>query len=447
MEFLPDFGSALYTLVAFVVALMIIVTVHEFGHYIVGRWSGIKAEAFSIGFGPRLLSRVDKHGTRWQVSAIPLGGYVKFLGDANAASAGADEGAMAGLSPEEKRHTMHGAPLWARAVTVAAGPVFNFVLSIAIFAGMMIWTGTATDVPTVGQLAVLPGGTGDLRVGDRVLAIEGRDTPDYATLSAVTDELPSQPALTWRVERDGQPAEVSGPQLFPPRLSGVVPSSAAYAAGLAAGDVVTAIDGAPVWRFADLQQKVTASEGAPVALTVWRPGKDGAETLQMTLTPRRTDVPTAAGGFETRWMIGATGEPVFTPRTRPTGVVEAVKGGAVQTWEVVASSVSALKHMILGQISSCNLHGAIGIAQGSAAAAKAGTASFIWFVAVLSTAVGFLNLFPIPVLDGGHLMFHVWEAVTGKPPSDRAMNLLTALGLSLVLTMMLFGLWNDIFCP
>ena len=446
MEFLAAFGTALYTAAVFIIALSIIVTVHEYGHYIVGRWSGIKAEVFSLGFGPKLFSRVDKRGTRWQIAAFPLGGYVKFLGDANAASAGADTQAMAELSEEERRHTMHGAPLWARAATVAAGPVFNFILSIAVFAALLMWTGTAIDTPTVGKVAALPGGAGELRVGDRILGLEGHDTPDYEALNAVIDDLPSTEWLSYRVAREGAELTIDGPQLYPARLAAVAAQSAAYQAGLEAGDVITAIDGDPIWRFADLQAKVKAAEGNPLTLDIWREGADPA-TFQVTLEPRRTDTPAADGGFETRWLIGAVGNFVFTPETRMTTPAEAISGAAGQVWGIVTTSVSAFKHMILGNISTCNLHGAIGIAENSAAAAKSGMPDFIWFIAVLSTAVGFLNLFPIPVLDGGHLMFHLWEGIAGKPPSDKVMNLLMALGLSLVLTLMLFGLSNDLFCP
>jgi len=446
LEILAGFGTAIYTVVVFIIALSIIVTVHEYGHYIVGRWSGIKAEVFSLGFGPKLFSRVDKRGTRWQVAAFPLGGYVKFLGDANAASAGADTEAMAELSAEERRHTMHGAPLWARAATVAAGPVFNFILSIAVFAGLMMWTGTAVDAPTVGRVVALPGGAGELRQGDLILGVEGHDTPDYAALNALVEDLPSTEWLSYRVLRDGAEATVDGPQLYPARLAAVTPQSAAYAAGLEAGDVITTIDGAPIWRFADLQAKVKAAEGSPLTLGIWREGAD-PEAFDVTLEARRTDTPAPEGGFETRWLIGAVGSFVFAPETRMTTPWEAVSGAAGQVWGIVTTSVSAFKHMILGNISTCNLHGAIGIAENSAAAAKSGIPDFIWFIAVLSTAVGFLNLFPIPVLDGGHLMFHLWEGIAGKPPSDKVMNLLMALGLSLVLTLMLFGLSNDIFCP
>ena len=445
MDFLPDFGNALHTIAAFVLALSIIVTVHEYGHYIIGRISGIKAETFSIGFGPRVFSRVDRHGTRWQVSLLPLGGYVKFLGDANAASAGTAPEARS-LSPEERRRTMMGAPLWARAATVAAGPVFNFVLSILIFAGIFLWQGKATEEPVIGTLHALPGGLGGLQAGDRILALGGIDTPDYTALNKAVQELPAGPSVSWRVARAGDTLEISGPQPMPPRLSGVMPQSAAYDAGLQPGDVVTAIDGKPVYRFADLRAATTEGKGSAMALSIWRPVAGGGEEKQLTLTPRSTDIPTATG-FETRYMIGATGDLVFAPLTERVGPVDALTGGARQVWVVVSSSVSALGHMIAGQISSCNLRGAIGIAEGSAAAAKAGLMDFIWFIAVLSTAVGFMNLFPIPVLDGGHLVFHLYEAITGKPPSDRVMNGLTALGLALVLTLMLFGLWNDITCP
>ncbi|KEP70069.1 zinc metalloprotease [Thioclava dalianensis] len=447
MDLLPQFGNLLYTIVAFVVALSIIVAVHEYGHYIVGRWSGIKAEVFSLGFGPKLISRVDKHGTRWQIAAIPLGGYVKFLGDANAASAGADDAEMAQLTPEERRHTMHGAPLWARAATVVAGPVFNFILSIIIITGLSMWTGQATDTPDIDAVVALPQGAGGLQHGDRIIAVNGIKTPDYAALDQAGGDLPAGPDLTYTVERDGQQQQVSGPQLVPARFDGIAPNSAAYDAGLAPGDVITAIDGTPVWRFSALQEAVKTGKGAPIALSIWRPEAGGqGKQFNVTLVPRKTDLPGPAGGFETRFLIGATGSYMFTPVTMPVGPWQALKGGVQSTYGIIAQSISGIKAMIEQQISSCNLSGALRIAETSAAAAKSGPSSFIWFIAVLSTAVGFLNLFPIPVLDGGHLVFHAYEAVRGKPPSDRLMNLFMSVGLALVATLMLFGLWNDLTC-
>ena len=178
-------------------------------------------------------------------------------------------------------------------------------------------------------------------------------------------------------------------------------------------------------------------------LSVWR---DGA-TVEITLTPRRVDLPLPEGGFETRWLIGLSGGLFFEPDTRTPGPFEALQRGVEQTVHVAGTSLSALWHMVTGAISACNLRGPIGIAETSGAAASQGLASFIWFVAVLSTAVGLLNLFPVPVLDGGHLVFQAWEAVTGRPPGDRALRILMGIGLTLLLGLMAFALTNDLFCP
>jgi regulator of sigma E protease len=419
------------------------VAVHEYGHYIVGRWSGIQAEVFSLGFGPVLWSRTDRRGTRWQVAAVPLGGYVKFLGDANAASAGADEATMERLSPEERRHTMHGAPLWARAATVAAGPVFNFILSFFIFAGY-IWTGgIATDRPVVAELHALPGGSGDIRSGDVILAIAGQETPDWNALNDVSERLPATAALDYEVERDGTRIAVTGPALMPPRIAQLEPQSAAFAADLRAGDVITAMDGEPIAVFDDIRTRVTEGQGQPVILGIWRDG----QVFDVGLTPKVTDVPAAGGGFETRYLIGLYGDLFFTPATRPARLGEAVSGAASNIWSVMSTSVSALGHVVAGAISTCTVRGPITIAKTSGFAAVQGLENFVWFIAALSTAVGLLNLFPIPVLDGGHLVFHAYEWATGRPLPERALNLALSVGLFVVLSFMIFGLSNDIFCP
>lgn len=440
---IPSFGNFLYTAVAFVMALSVIVTVHEYGHYIVGRWSGIHAEVFSLGFGPVLWSRTDRRGTRWQVAALPLGGYVKFLGDANAASSSADEETMSHLTPEERRHTMHGAPLWARAVTVAAGPVFNFILSLVIFAGLFMVTGLATDRPTVERLHVLPSGTGEVLPGDVLLSVEGIATPDYTTLGDAMDTVPARATLAYRVLRDGQEQTVTGPALMPGRVSGVSPTSAAQQAGLARDDVILAIDGVPLVVFDDLRRAVQASGGKPVVLDVWR---DGA-VRSVTLTPRVTDDIRADGTVDTRYMIGVAGDLFFAPATRAVGPAEAVSVAADQIVYVMTSSINGLRHMVTGAISSCNLRGAITIAKTSGAAASAGLKDFIWFIAALSTAIGLLNLFPIPMLDGGHLIFYTYEWARGRAPSEAVLNALMTIGLAIVLGFMVFGLSNDLLCP
>ena len=442
IDLIPSFGNLALTIVAFVAALSVIVAVHEYGHYIVGRWTGIHAQVFSLGFGPVLYSRVDRRGTRWQIAALPFGGFVKFLGDADAAS-GKDADAMGGLTPEERRRTMHGAPLWARSATVAAGPIFNFILSILVFGGFFLANGVATDLPMVGKMKDMPFEGQMLEPGDRIIAVAGQDTPDLMTLVEIATALPPQAQVEYVVDRRGQTVTLTGPYPFPPVADAVQPQSAAQDAGLLAGDVILAVDGTPISAFNELRTAVGESDGEPVLLTVWR----GGETFDVTLVPRRVDLPVAAGGFETRWLIGLSGGLMFDPQTRTPGPFELVELSVAETWRIAETSLSGMWHMISGAISSCNLRGPIGIAETSGAAAAQGTASFLLFIAMLSTAVGLMNLFPVPVLDGGHLVFHAWEAVTGKPPSDRALRVLMTMGLVMILSLMVFAITNDLFCP
>jgi regulator of sigma E protease len=446
LTFLPQFGSVFMTILAFIVALSVIVAVHEYGHYIVGRWSGIKAEVFSLGFGPVLFSRVDRHGTRWQVAALPFGGYVKFLGDSDAAS-GKDGSAIADLPPERLRQTMHGAPLWARTATVAAGPVFNFILSILVFAAVMMSGGKTADPLTVGELKPLPFEGVTLQPGDEILSVAGTSLPDIENgevYDEFLDTLPMRALLEYEVRRADDRVTAQGPHLLPPLVGSLSPQSAAFDAGLKAGDVITAVNDRPVVAFSELKEIVEGSNGAPLALTMWRPESGPYET---TLTPRRVDEPQPEGGFKTEWRIGVAGAMAFEPATEALGPVEALGAAVTQTGDIIRSSLSGLYHMVTGAISSCNMSGPIGIAEVSGAMASQGAQSFIWFIAVLSTAVGLLNLFPVPVLDGGHLVFYAYEAVAGRPPSDRALRVLMTVGLTLILSLMLFAVFNDLFCP
>lgn len=443
---IPSFGNFAWTIAAFVVALSIIVAVHEYGHYIVGRWTGIHAEVFSLGFGPVLLSRVDKRGTRWQLAAIPFGGFVKFLGDSDAAS-GKDGEVISQLSAEERRRTMHGAPLWARAATVLAGPVFNFILTIVIYFGLILSIGIATERVLVGAVKPLPNSAQTLLVGDEILAINGVKTPDLTAFVLTAREQESAPQADYTISRDGREITVTGPFPFPAMVGSITLESAAQDARLAEGDVILSLDGIAVNAFSDLIAMVKETKGAPVVLEIWRPEGPEGRVFETTLTPRMTTNLLPEGGFEERYLIGLGEGMMFDPELYTPGPMEALSLSAQRTWMLVTTSLSGFTHILTGAISTCNLRGPIGIATASSAAASQGGMTFILMIAALSTAVGLMNLFPIPVLDGGHLVFHAYEAVTGKPPSDGAMRVMMMAGLALLLSLMVFALGNDLFCP
>lgn len=439
-QILPALTGTAWTLVFFVIALSVIVAIHEYGHYIVGRWCGIHAEVFSIGFGPQIYARTDKRGTIWQIAALPFGGYVKFLGDANAASVGSAE-----VTEADKRRTMLGAPVWARALTVAAGPIFNFILAILIFAGYFMWQGTVKEPMTFGSAPDLPPGyVSELQPGDEVLGINGLNMLELGARLTNTDLLPSAAAMDYLIRRDGDVITVSAPHPIMPLVETVHPRSAADDAGMRVGDFITHVNGTPVYALTDVSRIRDETNNQEMNLTVYR---DGAE-LQLAMTPRRVDLPLPGGGFETRYLIGLSSSVYFEAETESVGLWDGLKTGTSELWARITTSLSGLWHLMTGAISSCNLSGPVAIAQTSGSMAEQGADNFILFIGILSAAVGLLNLFPIPVLDGGHLVFHAYEAVTRRKPSEAALRVLMTVGLAMVGSLMLFALLNDlVLCP
>jgi regulator of sigma E protease len=442
MDIVASLGGLIWTVVTFVVAISIIVAVHEYGHYIVGRWSGIHAEVFSLGFGKVLASRVDRSGTKWQIAAIPLGGYVRFMGDANAASAGGDAEVMSTLSPSDRRRTMQGAPLWARAATAVAGPVFNFIMAIMVYSALILASGIPDGVPVVEKVNETPWTGANLQKGDVVLALAGQKVADLKVFGAVIETLPNTAPISWTVLRDGAEVTFDGPHPLPARIGGVMVGNAGMDAGMLAGDVVLAINGAPVATFAQMPDIVASANGKPLQLTVWRAGQE----FDLTLTANRRDMPLPEGGFETRWLIGLSGSLLFEPQARPAGWLESVSLAAQQSWSVASGSLSGIYHMLAGKISACNLSGAITMAENVSAAASGGIVSFLSILAMLSVAIGLVNLFPIPVLDGGHLVLYAYEAVFRCPPGDKALRIVFSAGLALIVSIMVFALFNDVTC-
>lgn len=353
--------------VPFVVVLTIIVFIHELGHYWVARRCGVRVEVFSIGFGPELFGWNDKHDTRWKISAIPLGGYVKFFGDADATSS-ADNGAVAAMTAAERKVSFHHQRLRNRMAIVAAGPVANFIFAIFIYAALFSLIGQPFTPPVVGD---------------------------------------------------------------------VVQGSAAEAAGLRSGDRILSADGTGIQRFEELRSYVALRAETPIALTVLR---DGSE-IALTVVPSRVDVADGMGGTQRVGQIGIRTTGIDFVRHDPaTAVVQAVR----ETWQVVANTFTYLGRIIEGRESGDQLSGPLGIAKISGDVAKNGWLGLVSLMATLSVAIGLINLFPVPMLDGGHLMFYGIEAIRGRPLGERAQEYGFRIGFALVMSLFLFATWNDL---
>jgi regulator of sigma E protease len=369
---LSAFGGGLVGyVVPFLFVLTIVVFFHELGHFMMARWCGIKVLVFSIGFGPEIAGFYDRYGTRWKLSAVPLGGYVKFFGDDNAASV-PDQAAAAAMSEAEKKDSFVFQPIRSRAAVVAAGPIANFILAIAIFAGIFM---------TVGK----------------------------QTTSA--------------------------------RVDTVQAGSAAEVAGFKPGDLVLSINGEKIESFSDMQRVVSISAGEPLAIEVDR----GGVPVALKAVPQLKEIKDNFGNVHRLGVLGISRS--MAPgdiKTEKAGPVRAVVMGAQETWFVVDRTLSYITGVFAGREAADQLGGPIRIAQVSGQVATAGFAALIHLTAVLSVSIGLLNLFPIPLLDGGHLLFYAIEAIRGRPLSERAQELGFRIGLAIVVMLMIFATFNDI---
>ncbi len=352
----------------FLVAITIIVFVHEYGHFQVARWCGVKVEAFSIGFGREVFGWVDRHGTRWKFCWLPLGGYVRFEGDANAASMPGQEQDQSQRGPGD----FHSKPIWQRAAVVAAGPFANFLLAIFIF------------------------------------------TAAYSIVGVPYSE---------------------------PRVDEVMPDSAAQAAGLQAGDFIRKVDGKDTKSFAEVQEMVWQQAGVPLAVVVERAGSK----IELTLTPRIQELPDGFGGTLKVGLLGVrhnpgTDEPLYERYSVP----EALAKGLERTWYIIATTGRYVSKLFTGAESIDQIGGPIAMAKGAGDTASSGGLAFISFVALLSVSIGLINLFPVPMLDGGHLVFYAVEALRGKPLGPNAQEWGYRIGFSFVVMLMLIGIWNDV---
>ncbi|MDB5629889.1 MAG: rane-associated zinc metalloprotease [Tardiphaga sp.] len=357
--------------IPFLFVLTIVVFFHELGHFLVARWNGVKVLTFSLGFGPELAGFNDRHGTRWKISAIPLGGYVKFFGDESEASTPSGE-ALSGMTAAERAVSFHHKPVAARAAIVAAGPIANFILAIVIFASLFTFLG--------------------------------------------------KPSTSARVDT-------------------VQPGGAAASAGFQAGDIVTKINGDVISSFAEMQRVVSTGAGQSMTFTIKR--GDAEQTL--TATPELKEVKDNFGNVHKLGVLGITraanpGD-ATTEKVNP---ARAVVLGVKETWFVVDRTISYIGGIFTGREAADQVGGPIRIAQISGQVATIGLTALIHLAAVLSISIGLLNLFPVPLLDGGHLLFYAVEAVRGRPLSERAQEMGFRIGLGLVLMLMVFATYNDI---
>ncbi len=364
-------GSIAEYIIPFLFVLSLVVFFHELGHFLVARWSGMRILVFSIGFGPEIIGFNDRHGTRWKVSAIPLGGFVKFFGDDTVAST-ADEARLATMDANERAQSFVFQPVAKRAAVVVAGPLANFVLAIVIFAAVFM---------------------------------------------------------------------LYGKQTMSARVDSVQPGSAAAATGFKPGDLVLAIDDRRISDFAEMQRIVSESAGKTLDITVKRAGVDRV----LKATPKLEAVKDAFGSVHRIGILGisrsmAPADLQFHPVAPPQAIVMSVQ----QTWSVVYHTLGYIGGVLTGREAANQLGGPIRIAQMSAEVASIGFIPLVQLAAVLSVSIGLLNLFPIPLLDGGHLLFYGIEAVRGRPLSERAQEVGFRIGLAIVFFLMIFATFNDI---
>jgi regulator of sigma E protease len=355
---------------SFLAVLTVVVFVHELGHFLVARWCGVKVKAFSLGFGPEIVSFEDRHGTRWRLAWIPLGGYVKFMDDENAASMPSQD-AIAQMSEAERAGSFHAKPLWRRAAVVAAGPAANFLLAIAIFSIMLSLWGVTKLEPRIGQ---------------------------------------------------------------------VTPDSPAAAAGFQPNDLIVSIDGAAIDDFTELQRVVSLSPGRILSFVVDRNG----QYVTLTAQPVMREYNDRIAGRHTRPIVGVAPAKDAKITTDWPGPITALNLGVQKTWEVITSTLTYLRDIPLGRQNVDQLGGPIRIAEVSGQVAKLGPEYLINLIAIISISVGLINLFPIPLLDGGHLLFYTIEAVRGRPLSERSQDFGFKIGFAVVMMLMALAFLNDL---
>jgi len=457
MELLLSFGSTIWDyVIPFLVVLSILVFVHEYGHYIVARWNGVRVDVFSIGFGKELFGFTDKAGTRWKFSLLPLGGYVKMHGDADASSSTVDH--VAAVDPD----SFPAKNVFQRMSIIAAGPLANILFAAVALALLFMIVGRPFTPAMVGNIEEgSPAASAGLMPFDRVLAVDGSEIESFEEFRTIEREnaetellvtidrdgqrldLPMTPALVTREdERLDQTFEIGdlgvGPPLTPADVANVRPDGAAFRAGLEAGDRIVAVDGEPIQSFEDLQAIVSTSPDVDLLFTVERAGSQ----LELPITPELVEITDDQTG-ESR-SIGLIGVERPLPPLLRVGPVTALVDGLQETWRLTTLILGAVWELITGNGNTDDVGGPIRIAQITGELTKDGLFPAVMFTVMLSINLGLINLFPIPVLDGGHLVMLFIELVRGKPLNERSQEIAFRFGLALVLSLMVFATLQDL---
>ena len=455
MEFLNPLWN--YVL-PFLVILTILVFVHEMGHYYVAKRAGVRVEAFSIGFGPELFGWTDKAGTRWRFAAIPLGGYVKMFGETER---DLDEnGAERGLTPAEKAVSFQHKRLGQRAAIVFAGPFVNYLFAILVLGILFAIAGQSFSPSIIGS--VTAGSAAEkagLKTGDKIVQVAGRDVERFEEIIQAVGIRPGQ-RVPMVIERNGQRrgvdvdvgvriltdkrgnqspfGELGAGPFVPPVVGRVVANSAAEEAGFQPGDVFVKLKGQPIETFDDVRKIVIANAGVPLDVVMRR----GESDVALTITPKwQTSKDKDGNVIKVGGVIGVSPQAAFRMQH---GVFESFVQAVRETYGLTIATFTAIGQMIAGTRSTRDLSGPLRIAEISGDMAQNGLYNFFWFLGVLSLHLCIINLLPVPMLDGGHLLFYGFEALRGKPLGQRAQEYGFRIGLALVITLMVFATWNDL---
>ena len=425
-----------------VVAFISVVFVHELGHYFIGRCCGIGATTFSIGFGPKLFSFTDKRNTEWMICLIPLGGYVKFVteNDKSNSPVRMVAGGNSTFQTFSTKGSFESASLIGRAMTVLAGPVANFLMSAIIFTFISSMTGVMSTEPIVGDVADLPGEAFSLMTGDRILSVEDEPVESFRQVYDAIATLDQISDIRLSIFRDGQILKLTIPHIFQPIVFDVEMFSPAMKAGLKEGDVFLEADEQSISSFEDLKSIIGSTNGKPITLKIWR----NDQIIWTDLTPEMRPTETIDGNLIEQMRIGVRGGPLFSPAMVKPHLSESVWIGVRMTVYVIKTSLVGLARMIDQTISPKHLSGPIGVAKALSYTATEGFMPFFSLLATISAGIGLVNLFPIPILDGGHLMLFLYEGIFKKAPADRIIKFLMALGLTMLLALMVFATFNDI---